>query len=197
MSLVPMLGDFELPSVTRLETLEERGLIELPLAGRAGSVFQDPGRAPTRIVAQGAVFGSEPGQEFLASIREKYLAGEPVTFVSDIGTGTEVDYVLIERLHLQAQASAPDQIDYTLWMVESPPPPPPADVLGGIDAGLLDAAAGMLDTALGALDALAALGSVPNLSDPTQPLTGALDEVDGSVAELGELGTSLQALFGG
>lgn len=197
MSLIPMLGDFELPRVTRLEMLERRGFVEIAIAGRSGSLFQDSSREPARIVVEGAVFGTDPGQEFLASVREKYLAGEPLTFVSDIATGTELSYVLIEQLHIQAAASHPDQIDYTLWMVESPPPPPPNDVLGGIDTGLLDDAAGMLDSALGAIDALSALGSVPNLSDPTGPLSGALDETRGSVDQLGQVGATLRSLFGG
>jgi hypothetical protein len=102
----------------------------------------------------------------------------------------------VQQLHVQAAASHPDQIDYTVWLTECPPPPPPADILGGIDTGLLDQAAGMLDTALGAIDALQALGNLPDLSDPTRPLTGALDEVQSVVDGLGELGGSLQGLFG-
>lgn len=197
MNLTPMVGDYTLPRVTRLETLEQRQLAELEIPGRAGSLFQDLGRGPTRVVIEGSLFGDEPGTEFLTNAREKYLAAEPLTFVSDIATGTELQYVLIERLHVQAAASAPDQVDYSMWLVECPPPPPPPNLLGGIDTGLLDAAAGMLDSALGALDALAALGNVPNLSDPTKPLAGALGEVKGAVGTLGEVGGTLQGLLGG
>ncbi len=197
MSLTPMLDDWELPRVTRLETLESRALVEMDIPGRAGNLFQDLNRRPARILVEGSLFGADEGQEFLNDLRQKYLAGDPLTFVSDIATGTEIQYVLVEQLHIQAAASHPDQIDYSVWLVECPPPPPPPDILGGIDAGLLDQAAGMLDTALGALDALGALGSVPNLSDPTKPLAGALDEVKGAVGELGPLGASLQSLFGG
>lgn len=197
MTLAPMLGDFELPRLTRLETLERRGFVELPVPGGPRSLFQDAGRAPGRIVAQGAIFGEESGQDFLTSVREKFLAAEPLTFVSDVATGTEIQYVLIEQLHVQAAASHPDQIDYTIWMVESPPPPPPPDPLGGIDTSLLDQASGMLDSALGALDALSALGNVPDLSDPTKPLGGALDEVRSSAEQLGQLGSTLRGLFGG
>ncbi len=195
MSLIPMLGDWELPSVTRLETLESRALVQMEIPGRAGNLFQDLNRQPARVVVEGSVFGQDPGQEFLTTVREKFTAGEPLTFVSDIATGTEIQYVLVQQLHVQAAASHADQIDYSLWLIECPPPPPPSDILGGIDAGLLDQAAGMLDTALGAIDALEALGSVPNLSDPTKPLSGALDEVKGAVDELGKVGSSLQGVF--
>ena len=137
MSLTPMLSDWELPRVTRLETLETRDFLELPVPGRAGSLFQDLDRRPARILIEGSVFGSEAGLEMLNAVREKYLAGEPMTFVSDIVTGTDIQYVLMQQLHIQAEASAPDQIDYTLWLTESPPPPPPTDVLGGIDIDLV------------------------------------------------------------
>jgi hypothetical protein len=196
MSLVPMLGDWEVPRVTRLETLEAREFLELPIPGRAGSLFQDLNRRPTRIVIEGSVFGEQPGLDFLKAVREKYLAGEPLTFVSDIVTGTDIQYVLLQQLHIQAEASAPDQIDYAVWLAECPPPPPPADILGGIDAGLLDAAAGMLDSAMGALDALAALGSMPDLSDPTGGLAGILGDTAPAIGQLGQIGNGLRDLLG-
>jgi len=196
MSLVPMLGDWEVPRVTRLETLEARDFLELPIPGRPGSLFQDLNRRPARIVIEGSVFGEQPGLDFLAAVREKYLAGEPLTFVSDIVTGTDIQYVLLQQLHVQAEASAPDQIDYAVWLAECPPPPPPSDILGGIDAGLLDAAAGMLDTAMGALDAIAALGSLPELSDPTGPLVGIVGETGPAIGQLGQIGGGLRDLLG-
>ncbi len=191
-----MLGDWEVKRVTRLETLETREYLELPVPGRAGSLFQDLNRRPTRIVIEGSIAGEEEGLAFLNAVREKYLAGEPLTFVSDIATGTEIQYVLLQQLHIQAEASAPDQIDYAMWLAESPPPPPPADLLGGIDTGLLDAAAGMLDSAMGALDALAALGSLPELSDPTGALAGIVGETGPAIGQLGELGAGLRDLLG-
>jgi len=191
-----MLGDWELPRVTRLETLEKRDLVELEIPGRTGNLFQDMNRQPTRIVVEGSVFGEEPGQEFLTSVREKYVAGDPLTFVSDIATGTEIQHVLVQQLHVQAAASHPDQIDYRVWLVESPPPPPPSSLLDDIDTSLLDGAAGLLDGALGALDALEALGSIPNLSDPTTPLGDTLNDVTGATDQLGQVGSTLQGLFG-
>ena len=197
MSLTPMLGDWEPPRVTRLETLEARDFLELPVPGRAGSLFQDLNRRPTRIVIEGSVFGEQAGLDFLNAVREKYLAGEALTFVSDIATGTEIQNVLLEQVHIQAMASAPDQIDYAVWLAECPPPPPPGpSLLDGIDGGLLDAAAGMLDTALGAIDALAALGSVPALSDPTQGLSGLLGETGPALQQLGDVGSGLRDLLG-
>lgn len=196
MSLTPMLGDFELPRVTRLETLEARDYLELPVPGRAGSLFQDLNRRPARIVVEGSVFGEQNGLDFLGSIREKYLAGEAMTFTSDIATGTDIQYVLLQQLHVQAEASAPDQIDYAVWLAECPPPPPPGGLLDGIDTGLLDAAAGMLGDAMGALDALSALGSVPDISNPTGALANVLQDTAPAMGQLGEIGSGLRDLLG-
>lgn len=196
MSLKPMLGDWELPRVTQLETLEERALVELNVPGRAGNVYQDLNRMPTRIYIAGSVFGYDAGQDFLAAVREKYVAGDPLTFVSDIVAGTDVQYVVVQSLHIQSNARHADQIDYTLWLAESPPPPPPSSLLGDIDAGLLDQAGSLLDSAMGALDALEALGSVPNLSDPTVPLGGTLDDTSSAMDQLGGAGAAIKGLFG-
>lgn len=194
MSLTPMLADWELPRVTRLETLETRDFLELPLPGRAGSLFQDLERRPARIIIEGSVFGSEAGLDLLNAVREHYGAGQPLTFVSDIVTGTDIQYVLLQQVHVQAEASAPDQIDYALWLIESPPPPP-GNILGGIDTSLLDQAAGLLDDAMGALDALQALGSMPELSDPTGPLTGILGDTAPAIGQLGSIGAGLRDLL--
>ena len=196
MSLTPMLGDFELPRVTRLETLETRDLLELPVPGRAGSLFQDLDRQPTRIVIEGSVFGEQAGLDFLSAVRAKYIAGEPMTFTSDIVSGTDLQYVRLRQLHVQAEASAPDQIDYAVWLTESPPPPPPGGLLDGIDTGLLDAAAGMLDSAMGALDALSALGNLPDISDPTGALSGLLGETAPAIGQLGTVAGGLRDLLG-
>jgi hypothetical protein len=195
MSVKPMLGDWELPCVTQLETLEERALVELNVPGRSGNLYQDLNRMPARIYIAGSVFGYDPGQTFLQDVRDKYQEGEPLTFVSDIATGTDVQYVVVQSLHIQSHAEQPDQIDYSLWLAESPPPPPPSSLLGDIDTGLLDDAMGLLDTAMGALDALEALGSIPNLSDPTVPLNSTLDDTSSTMDELGGAGAAIKGLF--
>jgi len=159
-------------------------------------LFQDLNRQPTRIVIEGSVFGEQPGLDFLGAVREKYSAGEAMTFTSDIVSGADLQYVLLRQLHVQAEASAPDQIDYAVWLVESPPPPPPGGLLDGIDGGLLDAAAGMLDSAMGALDALSALASVPELSDPTKPLADIVGSTGPAMAQLGKIGGGLRDLLG-
>ncbi|MGD1855304.1 MAG: hypothetical protein ACFB2W_13755 [Leptolyngbyaceae cyanobacterium] len=191
----PVLGDWEIPRITSIQTLEHRAYAELPVPGRSGSLFQDLNQVPTRVAIQGSLFGLESQNQFLDDLRSQFQAGEPVTFVADILTATDVQYVLIETLELVENNQHPDQRDYLILLKESPPPPPP-NPLGGLDTGLLDQAAGFLDTVTGALDAIDGLGNIPNLSDPTPQLTPALDGVNAATAGLEADLAPLQAIFG-
>ena len=195
MNVRPVLGDWEVPRVDRIEADERRRLVELPVPGRVGSLYQDLSSAPTRIAIRGSIFGDEDRDAFLEEVRAKFQAGEPVTFVADIVTATQVQYVVIETLEVVESGSRPDELSYFIVLRESPPPPPPPDPLGALDAGLLDDVGGFLDTITGALDLIDGLGSVPDLADPTPPLTGAVSGVTGAMSTLeGTLGPLVEIL---
>jgi hypothetical protein len=195
MNVRPALGEWVVPRLVALETLEQRDLVELPVPGRPGSLFADLDRAPTRILLAGSVFGDELRDEFLTQVRTAFRDGVPVTFVADILTATDVQHVVIERLEFAERAETPGQLDYLVVCVESPPPPPPPNPLGGIDEGLLAAAdgiAGTLGDALAAIDGL----SVPEISDPTAGLAGVLGSAGEAIGVLDGITGPLQELFG-
>jgi hypothetical protein len=196
MRVKPLLGTFEIPHVETIRTAQRRALAELAVPGRVGSLFQDLGAEPSRIVLAGSLFGDDAREDFLTTVRGLFAAGQPVTFVADIVTATEVQYVVLEALRVAESGTRPDQLGYVLVLAESPPPPPPPDPLGGLDAGLLDQAAGFLVTVTGALDVIDALGNIPDFGDPTAPLRGALDGVKAATGGLDAIATSLQDLFG-
>jgi hypothetical protein len=196
MNVKPVLGDWEIPRIAAIESLERRDFVEQPIPGRVGSLFQDMNTAPTRVAIAGSLYGDEARNDFLEQVRGKFQEGEPVTFVADIVTATQVEYVIIESLEFAQVGARPDQIDYRIVLRESPPPPPPPDPLGGLDTGLLDQADGFLDSALGALDAIDLLGSVPDIQDPTPPLRGVLDGVSQALSNLDGLRAGLSELFG-
>lgn len=197
MSVKPMLGDWEIPRVADMQTLEQRSVVELPVPGQVGSLYQDMNSLPMQLLIAGSLFGGEANNEFLEQVREKYQEGEPVTFVSDIVTGTELQYVLIETMAFQINANDPEQLDYLLMLKESPPPPPPSSsgFLDGLDTSLLDEAGALVDSVSGALDALDALGDIPDFGDPSGPLESTLDDVDGIMSDLGDIASSLGDLF--
>lgn len=196
MNVKPLLGDWEIPRIALLQSVERRAFAELATPGRVGSLFQDLNSAPTVVAIHGTLYGDEARDEFLNEVRSRFKAGAPVTFVADILTATDVQYVVIETLHFQESGVRPDQTDYWIRLRESPPPPPPPDPLGGLDAGLLDQAGSFLDSVTGALDIIEALGNIPDLSDPTPPLQNALTQVEAATAGLSDVADALRGLLG-
>jgi len=196
MKVKPVLGDWEIPNIAYIGSLERRDFAELPVPGRVGSVFQDLSSAPTRVMIAGSLYGDEKRDDMLETVREKFRASEPVTFVADIVTPTEVQYVVIEELRFEESAEAPDQTAYQIVVRESPPPPPPPNPLAGIDAGLLDQAGSFLDSVSGALAALDGLGSIPDFGNPVPPLTSSLDQLESAASGLTSAVQSLRGLFG-
>ncbi|MBV1878724.1 MAG: hypothetical protein KUG79_13870 [Pseudomonadales bacterium] len=197
MNVKPMLADWEIPRVADMQTLERRSLVELPIPGSVGSVFQDMNSLPMQLMISGSLYGSETSNEFLEQVRSQYQAGAAVTFVSDIVTGTELQYVVIETMGFKISAKGPDQLDYFLLLKESPPPPPPSasGFLDGLDTSLLDQAGALVDAEGGALDALDALANIPDFGDPGGPLTATLDDVTAVLGDLSDIASSLGDLF--
>lgn len=201
MKVKPMLDDWEIPRIRSVRALERRRLAELVVPGRVGSLFHDLDMAPTRVCIEGSMQKTEEKDDFFEKLRGKFRAGEPVTFVADITTATEIRHVLIEALDVWEEAEAPDQLAYRVILVESPPPPPAADPVGGIEAGLPEIGAdlaGDLSLGLDVLDVLGdlPLGGVPNFSNPTPPLQDALGGVQSAMAGFDETIGPLFEIFG-
>ena len=192
----PVLDGWEIPRISTIQTVERRSMVELAVPGMTGSLYQDLNSTPARIAITGSLYSDDVRDQFLNDLRGKYKAGDPVTFVADIVTATEVQYVVIDELRMEEKAGTPDEMTYWLALRESPPPPPPPDPLGGLDSGLLDKAQGLVDSAAGALDAITKLGSLPDLKDPTPPLKGTLDGVKSITGGLSGVGGGLKDLFG-
>lgn len=196
MAVKPVLGDWEIPRVALMRTEEVRKFAELPVPGRRGSLFQDLNAEPTVIEIGGSIFADEERNQFLQTVRDKFRAGEPATFVADITQATDIQFVVIDSMRFEQRADRPDEVFYHLLLRESPPPPPPPDPLGGIDAGLLDAAAGFVDGVTNALDALESLANLPDLSDPSALLGGTLDKVTSALGGLSDVSGAITDLFG-
>lgn len=196
MTTVPMLGDWEIPRIASLRTEESRKLAEHRVPGRAGSVYQDLGAAAVVIDVAGSVFSDDERTGFLDEARSRFAAAEPLTFVADILHATDIQYVLVESLVIEEVATRPGELAYRMRLRESPPPPPPGDPFGDIDAGLLDQAAGFVEGVTDALGAVAALGDIPEFSDPSALVGGATDEAAALIDGLASVGPALQKLFG-
>jgi hypothetical protein len=195
MNSKPVLGDWEIPHIQKMRSNELRRIAELPIPGRAGSLLQDLNSAPTTIEIHGSVYAGERS-EFLASVREKFKAGEPVTFVADITEATDIQYVVIESLAIEESSHYPEQIDYAIRLRESPPPPPPTNLPGGIDDGLLGLAEDFVDGVTDVLDAIDALANIPDFSDPSALLGGTLGDATSALDQLQDVSGLIDDLFG-
>ncbi len=138
----PMLGDLELEQVQLVEDDEDQVVTRHQVPGLEGDFLQDLGRRAARLRLTG-VLTSAGTVEHLGALREKFHAGEPVGFVSDITSATLIDQVLIERMEVIELAGRPSVFEYRFDLREfleaKPPPtegviippPPPPDVENG------------------------------------------------------------------
>ncbi|MFX0194503.1 MAG: hypothetical protein ACFFCW_00150 [Candidatus Hodarchaeota archaeon] len=192
MRVKPILDSWEIKGIESITSLEDRKLAEHSIPGRVGNLFQDLGSCPTEITVTGSLHGDEVRDGFLEQIRNRFQAAQPVTFVADITTATEIQYVLVKDLHFSEVADDPDHFKYKIVLNESPPPPPPADPLGAVDADLLDQAQSLIDTVSSASEILDMLEGIPDFGDPTPPLRKSLDNFQDATSGLEALLSPLE-----
>jgi hypothetical protein len=178
----PMLGEWELPSVERVELVESRRLARLGVPGLVGDLHQDLGTQSLTVAISGSLHGDERRSDLLTKLQEAFLAGEPLPFVADIVESSELEDVVIVSFEVVESADRHGDTHYRILLrqyVEPPPPPSgipalPDDML----ARLEDLAAGLLD----AMDLPGLLADVPALTDPTEAIRPALDSLRDTVA---------------
>ena len=183
MIVQPMIGSWPVPRIEQIATLERRRLAVLAVPGLAGDLHHDLGVASLTVEITGSVHGDDARDELLAALREPFLAGDPVDFVADITTATDLEQVLIESLEV-AEGNTDADVRYRIVLrqyVEPPPPPTPIDDLGADLAPELDVLAGL---GLDGLELPGLVGDIPNLADPTPPVREALGGVEAALAPL-------------
>jgi hypothetical protein len=193
----PMIGEWEVPRIERIETLEERRIARLPVPGLLGDIQQDLGAASLTVEICGSLQGDEARDAFLQSLRESFRAGDPVSFAADITNAAELDQVLIDELLLQEVNDSADSFHYRIVLreyVEPPAPPAPVDDLGA-DLGVdLD---GLASLGLDGLNLPDVLGGLPDISNPVPALQPALSAVQSGTAQVPNLLNGLKSVFTG
>jgi len=191
----PMLGQWELPCVERVELLEARRLARLGVPGLTGDLHQDLGAQSLTVAITGSLQGDQRRSEFLTALQEAFLAGDPLSFVADIVESSELEEVVIVGFEVVETDEWADASRYRLVLRQYVEPPPPPSALPELPADLLDSLADLAGDLLDGLDLAGLLGDVPALADPTVPIRPAMDTVRSAVGEvpglLGELGTAL------
>lgn len=189
MKIKPMIGEYEVPGIQRIGAVERRQLATFEVPGLAGSFHQDLGKVATRIAIEGSLAGDEARDAFLEAVREKFAAGEPVDFVADIATATEIEQVLISDLDVEEIAGQADSFRYRIMLAQYVPPPPPADP--ALDDALGIEAQDAFDIAK-----LPEILSAPDFGNPVPPLSGAIDGAKAALQSLSSVGPQLAELFG-
>ena len=67
-----MIGEWEVPRIERIETLEGRRIARLPVPGLLGDIQQDLGAASLTVEIAGSLHGDEARDDFLQSLRESF-----------------------------------------------------------------------------------------------------------------------------
>jgi hypothetical protein len=192
----PLIGGWSPPNIERIAAFEARRLAVLPVPGLSGDLHQDMGRGALAIEIVGSIATDDARDEFLKTLREKFLAGEPVDFVADIAKESELEQVLIDELRMEEMAGDADMFRYRIVLREyTEPPEPPAP---GPDFGLdllpeLDLLAAL---GLDALDLPAIAGAVPNIGQVLEPLKPAADALKQAVSQAASALQPLRSLFG-
>src|ERR1700730_2401276 len=109
----PMLDGVELAQAQRVAAEDQEVLAQHGVPALEGDFLQDLGRRATRIALAGVMSGAAAAGD-LKGLREKFRAARSVPFVSDIGTATSVDQVLIEELGVRELAGKPARFEYAL-----------------------------------------------------------------------------------
>ncbi len=123
----PMLDDVELQQVQAIETEGDQVLAQHGIPALEGDFLQGTGRRAAQITLAGVLTGPE-ARDGVQTLREKFRAAQPVSFVADIATATQVDQVLIEELGLRDIAGRSERFEYALALREFIPPPRPQTV---------------------------------------------------------------------
>nr|MDZ7997426.1 hypothetical protein [Aulosira sp. DedVER01a] len=145
-----MLDDIELPQVQEITTHEQRVLAEHKPPGMAGSLLQNLGRRPTRLVLWGVATGTE-AQNLIDRLDDKFRAGQPLPFTADIVADAEIEQMVIDDLRVQDLAGKPERYAYVLTLREYIQPVEPEDT-SFLDTDILDDAQNLMDDLVAGLD---------------------------------------------
>lgn len=170
-----MLDDLELPLVQELTTYDRRTLSELKPPGMSGSLLQNLGRRPLRVVVWGVA--TDPGA--LTTVEQldgKFRAAKPVPFTGDIVADAHLDVVLIEDLRLQELAGKPQRYSYVLTLREYIKPIDPGpESETSIDGDILG-------DALGRVNSIAdGIGLIENLATGLEPFVSKFSDLLGQM----------------
>jgi hypothetical protein len=178
----PMLDDLELTLVQEITTHDRRILAEHKPPAMEGSLLQNLGRRPERLVLWGIAAGDE-AQQTIEKLDEKFKSGGPFAFTADISADSEIEQVVIDDFQIQELAGKPQRFAFTLALREFIEPVEPAD-LSALEAGILDEAGDLMGDLLDGLDISAEfLSGLERFATSMSDLLGRLQEFKNNISQ--------------
>ncbi|MFG6102187.1 DNA circularization N-terminal domain-containing protein [Leptothoe sp. EHU-05/26/07-4] len=187
------LAKIQLDRVHKVDTLERAALVHHQVPGLEGNITQNLGRNSVRLQIEGIFYGTS-AEEDLETLRKAYKQREPVDFLADIVGRAYFSQVVLEQFDVLQAAQAPEQFSYRLTIAEYVPPKPStiADA-AAVDQAIQSQAQLLLDIAT--LPEALSMGSLPALTNPAEPLQGALNQITVATEELPAVADGLRGLL--
>jgi hypothetical protein len=178
----PVLGELELPLVQRVTTEEAQAVVGHRVPALGGELTQLLHRGATRVVVRGILAGDTASAD-LEALRALLHAGDPLPFVADVMTATQVRQVLVADLRVGEVAGRVGTRWYETTLEEYVDPPPVQAAVA--DVGDLAAeAGGQNEERIAALSqGLGVLEVVVLLASGEQDYSIAQVEVEGTTAD--------------
>ena len=187
------LGGVRLHRIHRISVLEQAGLVYHRVPGLEGSAVQDLGRDSVRLAIDGIVYGPDARGD-LEALRQIHQARRPVDFLAEITGEAYFASVVIDRLEVWQASGEPEQLSYRLTVAEHVAAAEPPIGRSAVDDGIAEEAAIFMEAAT--LPEVLKLGSIPEVTDPLEPLSGTLEPVSRILDRLDDATAGLQVLLG-
>jgi mannose/fructose-specific phosphotransferase system component IIA len=107
----------EIRSVRTLSVFGRRRIVELPIPGAVGNVFQDMGRNPLTISFDGELVGPNAAS-ILQDLTSKFEMKKPILFSSDITPISDISEVIIENFVVHLASGVNLGILYSMILKE-------------------------------------------------------------------------------
>jgi hypothetical protein len=107
----------ELRSIRSLSVFGKRRIVELPIPGSVGNVFQDMGRKPIVISLEGELTGPN-ATNVLENLNSKFELNEPVPFSTNITPLSGITEVVIDDFTVHFAAGVRLGIRYSMVLKE-------------------------------------------------------------------------------
>lgn len=186
------IAGIALNRVHRIKTLEQSHFVYQQVPGMQGSVVQNLGRESVRLQLEGIFYGAK-ALESLETLRKAYKQQKPVDFLADVVGQAYFSQVVLERFEVQQSAEYPDQFTYVLAIAEYVVDASKTAASHSVDASVKVDATGLMTATL-LPDALQ-IGSLPEITNPVEPLKASLDPVKDTLQNLDTALSEFKDLF--